>query len=414
MATPVQQMQSAKPQIDPETLEKWKKQAAEFEMQRHHQFPVVPILLCATLFLLLAVFYVFIVRPGNIHQNQICISLVLAVAGFYIVHRIIPNAQTQFKFKEGIDIHKPYSKKLVPEGLGLVVGVVYMIIIIISEAIYSQDAVKSMLVEYNAALHSICFMLFLGFSDDVLNLRWRYKLVLPAIATLPLLVAYHGVTNVIVPLPLRFLLGKSVELGLFYKLYMGLLAVFCCNAINIHAGINGLEAGQSFVISCSILIHNMIELNGTSEEPHLFSIFIILPFIGCTLALLKFNWFPASVFVGDTYTYFAGMTFAVAGILGHFSKTLMLFFAPQIINFLYSLPQLIGIYPIERHRLPKYNPDTGKLVPQPQHMNLLNLCLRITGPLTEEQTCVVLLLFQAFCCGLAFFIRYYVSRLFYS
>lgn len=78
--------------------------------------------------------------------------------------------------------------------------------------------------------------------------------------------------------------------------------------------------------------------------------------------------FPSQVFVGDTFTYFAGMTFAVVGILGHFrlvgadnvvpgepltshhsysrrpplltldppacSKTLLLFFAPQIINFL--------------------------------------------------------------------------------
>ena len=28
--------------------------------------------------------------------------------------------------------------------------------------------------------------------------------------------------------------------------------------------------------------------------------------------------YPSSVFVGDTYTVFAGMTMAVVGILGHF------------------------------------------------------------------------------------------------
>lgn len=27
-------------------------------------------------------------------------------------------------------------------------------------------------------------------------------------------------------------------------IYMGMLAVFCTNAVNIYAGINGLEAGQ--------------------------------------------------------------------------------------------------------------------------------------------------------------------------
>ncbi|CAN0501511.1 unnamed protein product [Scytosiphon promiscuus] len=35
--------------------------------------------------------------------------------------------------------------------------------------------------------------------------------------------------------------------------YMGMLAVFCTNAVNIYAGINGLEAGQSFVMACAIL-----------------------------------------------------------------------------------------------------------------------------------------------------------------
>lgn len=62
---------------------------------------------------------------------------------------------------------------------------------------------------------------------------------------------------------------------------------------------------------------------------------------------------PSQVFVGDTFTYFAGMALAVAGILGHFSETLLLFFIPQIINFVYSLPQLFKIVPCPRHRLPR-------------------------------------------------------------
>lgn len=40
------------------------------------------------------------------------------------------------------------------------------------------------------------------------------------------------------------------------------------------------------------------------------------------------------------------------GILGHFSKTLLLFFLPQIFNFLFSCPQLFGLVPIPRHRVP--------------------------------------------------------------
>lgn len=43
---------------------------------------------------------------------------------------------------------------------------------------------------------------------------------------------------------------------------MGMLAVFCTNAINILSGVNGLETGQSLIIALSVLIFNFMELNG--------------------------------------------------------------------------------------------------------------------------------------------------------
>jgi len=59
-------------------------------------------------------------------------------------------------------------------------------------------------------------MVLLGFADDVLDLRWRHKLLLPTIASLPLLMVYYvnfNVTNIIVPKPLQSWLGISLELG---------------------------------------------------------------------------------------------------------------------------------------------------------------------------------------------------------
>jgi len=98
----------------------------------------------------------------------------------------------------------------------------------------------------------------LGFVDDVIDLKWRHKLIVPTIATFPLLVAYNGLTSVVVPKVLQGLLGPYVNLGILYYIYMGMLAVFCTNSINIYAGINGIEAGQSFIIACFIFIHNII------------------------------------------------------------------------------------------------------------------------------------------------------------
>lgn len=113
-------------------------------------------------------------------------------------------------------------------------------------------------------------MIFLGFADDVLDLRWRDKVFLPTVASLPLLMVYFATfnsTTIIVPHPFRTLLGYSINLGILYYVYMGMLAVFCTNAINIYAGINGIEAGQSLVIALSILISNIIEFDGISINP---------------------------------------------------------------------------------------------------------------------------------------------------
>ncbi len=164
-------------------------------------------------------------------------------------------------------------------------------------------------------------MLFLGFTDDVLDWPWRYKLFLPSVASLPLLCCYSGSTSIVVPIPLRSWLmqngkvtlfgnligkvitidtnanGAIVNLGILYLLYMGMLAVFCTNAINIYAGINGLEAGQSYVIGCAVLVHNLLEIsaNSLARENHLFSLMIIMSFVGVTMGLLRHNWYPASV-----------------------------------------------------------------------------------------------------------------------
>jgi UDP-N-acetylmuramyl pentapeptide phosphotransferase/UDP-N-acetylglucosamine-1-phosphate transferase len=68
------------------------------------------------------------------------------------------------------------------------------------------------LLSYNAALLAICFMLMLGFADDVVDLPWRYKLVLPAVASLPLLCTYSGVTWVKLPTVSRHVIAPPARL----------------------------------------------------------------------------------------------------------------------------------------------------------------------------------------------------------
>lgn len=350
-------------------------------------------------------------------RMSILINMVMSIGAFFGTVFIIPVA-SKYVLKRnmfGYDINKkgsPRGSIKVPESLGLVTGIVYLVVAILFQHFnFTSDSIW--LVEYNAALASICFMLFLGFVDDVLDIPWRIKLLLPSIAALPLLMAYAGHTTIVIPKPLHPYLGIQVlDLGWIYKLYMFLLAVFCTNSINIHAGINGLEVGQTVVISSAILIHNLMQIGMSSDteykQAHAFSIYLIQPLLGASLGLLSYNWYPSSVFVGDTFTYFAGMALAVAGILGHFSETLLLFFLPEVLNFLYSCPQLFKIVPCPRHRLPSYDPQT-QLLTGTKDMNLVNLFLRLFGRCSELSLCVRLLAFQALSCAFCFGLRYFMA-----
>lgn len=58
---------------------------------------------------------------------------------------------------------------------------------------------------------------------------------------------------------------------------MGMLAVFCTNAINILAGINGIESGQALFISGSIIVFNLLELNGVWLFPLSCSFYMEIP-----------------------------------------------------------------------------------------------------------------------------------------
>ncbi|KAJ4444375.1 UDP-N-acetylglucosamine--dolichyl-phosphate N-acetylglucosaminephosphotransferase [Periplaneta americana] len=397
----------------------------------------------------------------------IVVNTSVSVVSYLVTVRLIPRFKDMFIKANlfGIDMSKSRKEKI-PEAIGVVTGCIFLIALFFfipvpfSHSIFENaDFPHDEFVEMVSALLSICCMLLLGFADDVLDLRWRHKLLLPTIASLPLLMVYYvnfNSTTIIVPKPFRQWFGFSVDLGILYYLYMGMLAVFCTNAINILAGINGLEVGQSVIIAASIIVFNFIELGGDLWKAHQFSLYFMLPYLATSIALLQYNWYPSRVFVGDTFCYFSGMTFAVVGILGHFSKTMLLFFIPQVINFIYSVPQLFHLVPCPRHRLPSYNVRTdkleasvtkfklsdlntlGKLSMQTfrvlhlvrwkeedtksdketyvecNNLTLINFVLIWNGPTHEATLTSILLIIQVLCSILAFSIRYPLASLFYD
>ena len=213
-------------------------------------------------------------------QLTVGTNVLLSCFGYYAVTVLIESPVVQEMFLRGglrgIDLNKattardqagalvrPIRGVAIPESQGVIAATVYIILLAVLIPVAFRFAAHgegqfphAQLSEYLAALLSITLGTFLGFADDVLDLRWRHKIPLPVIANLPLVLVHYasgGLTGVAVPNQLRVLFGgiTFIELGKLYYLFLLGLALVSTHAINIYAGVNGLETGQSVVIAAS-------------------------------------------------------------------------------------------------------------------------------------------------------------------
>jgi UDP-N-acetylglucosamine--dolichyl-phosphate N-acetylglucosaminephosphotransferase len=72
------------------------------------------------------------------------------------------------------------------------------------------------LASYLSAVLSLQSIVILGLGDDLFDIRWRHKVLIPAFASIPILIVYFvdfGVTQVVVPTPLRPYIGDLINLG---------------------------------------------------------------------------------------------------------------------------------------------------------------------------------------------------------
>ncbi|PVU84540.1 hypothetical protein BB559_007577 [Furculomyces boomerangus] len=135
-------------------------------------------------------------------EEPIAVIILISLLAALATYIYIPQVEKRFK-KVGLygaDMNKPH-KPILAEGMGVVAALFYLIatILFIPVIFNKWELDHSKLLyrfpynkfgEYLSALLSLQSMVFLGFADDVLNLRWRFKLILPTIASIPFPLLY--------------------------------------------------------------------------------------------------------------------------------------------------------------------------------------------------------------------------------
>lgn len=139
--------------------------------------------------------------------------------------------------------------------MGFAAAVTFCIVGMVMTPFYKLQAGNDQLITHLATFVTVLSTILLGFADDMLDLLWRYKLIFPFFIIIPLVSVYSGPTHVSVIYPFTLIFGNTIELGILFHVYITLLGIYKTNTINIYAGINGLEVGQSIVAAAGMLLY---------------------------------------------------------------------------------------------------------------------------------------------------------------
>jgi len=131
--------------------------------------------------------------------------------------------------------------------------------------------------------------------------------------------------------------------------------VACTNAINLIDGIDGLAAGLSLVATLSMLL-------GAALSHNVLLAFATVPLAGCLIGFLRYNFNPASVYLGDSGSLFIGFLLGCYGVLSsQKSATLLGMTAPLIALSIPLLDTTLAILRRFLRRQPIFTADRGHI-----------------------------------------------------
>lgn len=209
------------------------------------------------------------------------------------------------------DVRRVHTSPI-PRGGGVAVAVSFVTVVVallVLDAVVgvwrpgrTPDAagVAAMLIGGAAAV-------LIGLVDDRFNLRARWQLggqVLVALVPVGLGISVGLIANPFGPGVIRFE-------GIFAALFVMVWTIGMINSINFIDGLDGLSSGVAIVAALTL---GVISVTGLAPEPGVALFCVALA--GALLGFLRWNFHPASIFIGTSGVMFVGYTLALLSILG--------------------------------------------------------------------------------------------------
>ncbi|MCJ7651431.1 MAG: hypothetical protein MUP85_22715 [Candidatus Lokiarchaeota archaeon] len=263
--------------------------------------------------------------------SEIILLVVIFLIGISFTYFIIPQIIKLMIKKNyvGYDIHKN-SKPQVAESGGISIVLGYSITSILLILAFPQFSNEIFVLLVSVILSGI-----IGFLDDRIRLKSRYKVLLILFTGMVIFIAnFFGFINIESP-TIPFL--GQLRLNIIYPLLAPLIVAVFGNTVNMLEGYNGEGSGTCLIALISLFICGLI---WNSAEAILFTtagIAVIIPFF-------HYNKYPAKIFPGDVGTLSMGTIIAGVALFGSLEAAVFCALLIHVFNSFYVLYSVKGFF----------------------------------------------------------------------
>ncbi len=212
--------------------------------------------------------------------------------------------------------HRRVNTKPIARGGGVAVGIAFLGVAIVLTLLVSSGNLPGFSLfaidndEMAALLLGATFAIVIGLLDDVLNLRARWQLVSQlalAVGAVLLGINISSIANPFGPGQINLDGAWGVAFTIFWIVGM-------INSINWIDGLDGLSSGIGLIAAFTLGLISLTFGAGLFGQPYVALLCFALA--GALLGFLRWNFHPASIFVGTSGVMLIGYSLAILSILG--------------------------------------------------------------------------------------------------
>lgn len=270
--------------------------------------------------------------------------------------------------QDSAKLYELHSKK---QGTPTMGGILILLAIVSSTLLWADIGNRLILL----VLFSTLWLGITGFADDYLkhvrkcskgltaSAKFTSQILLGLILGTMLFLSPQNTTSLDIP----FLKNVSLELGVFYILFVIIVITGSSNAVNLTDGLDGLAIGSVVLVAIGFTV--LCYVSGNIK----FSNYLLIPYIkgsgeltifctsiiGAGLGFLWFNCYPATIFMGDVGSLALGGALGITALL--IKKELLLIIIGgvfviealsvilQVLSFRLTKKRIFKIAPLHHH-----------------------------------------------------------------